>query len=375
MSKEVVKAEDFGLNEIQATEIQKGLQQIIEERNILSQSYSEIIQLEITTENLIKFRELRLKIRDNRTKGIEPWHKTNKEFYLRGGQFLDAIKKKEVMENERMETNLLENENFFENKEKERLQTLHNERFAIASQFVEDLTGINFSDMEEDVFTAYISAKQKQFNEQLEAKRQAEIDAIQREQKVILFNERKNQLIPYWNFLDENEDLIDYSEISKFDFQILLNKVKLNKSKHDEQQEKIRLENEKLKAEADERDRLQAERIKQDEDLRLKEKQEFEAKLKIENDKRLKIEADLKAKELAENIRLDNLRLEEQKRTESLRLEELQPDRQKITKWLNDCHLSFTPNVNPEFHKVACEIHQRHEGFLKWANELINSVK
>ncbi len=117
-----VNPKEFGIEETKANELTSGLSTTLIEREALKESYKSIISLEITEDNLDKFKDLRIKIRDNRTKGIEKWHKANKEFFLTGGRFVDAIKNKEIIINEEMEAKLLAAEKFFENKEKERLK-------------------------------------------------------------------------------------------------------------------------------------------------------------------------------------------------------------------------------------------------------------
>jgi len=97
-----VNPTEFGLEPIKAQEMVSGLNTVIAEREVLKNAYIDVIGLEITSENLSTFKELRLKIVKNRTQGIEKWHKTNKAFYLAGGRFVDAIKNKEIAENERM---------------------------------------------------------------------------------------------------------------------------------------------------------------------------------------------------------------------------------------------------------------------------------
>lgn len=164
----------YGLDEKKAEQMTSGLVSILSERDILSGIYLRVINQELNGETLDEARSLRLKIRDNRTKGIEAWHKTNKEFYLRGGQFVDAIKKVQVLENERMEDALLGIEKYFENKEKERQQKLHDERIVIISQYVDDITGLDFRAMADDVFEAFVSAKKIAQESRIEAERIAE---------------------------------------------------------------------------------------------------------------------------------------------------------------------------------------------------------
>ena len=101
-----IKATDYGLEKEKGKELTKGLESILLEREPLINSYNDVIELEITEENIKVFKELRLMISKNRTKGIENWHKVNKNYFLTGGRFIDAIKNKEIAENIRMEATL-----------------------------------------------------------------------------------------------------------------------------------------------------------------------------------------------------------------------------------------------------------------------------
>src|SRR5699024_3889200 len=125
MSTELVKAEDFGIEKKQEKDLMGNLPQIKKERETLEAQYSEVVKLDVDNpESSKKARELRLLIRKNRTKGIDVWHKNAKEFFLKGGQFVDAIKRKEIEVNQRMEENLLEIEEYAERKEAERKERL-----------------------------------------------------------------------------------------------------------------------------------------------------------------------------------------------------------------------------------------------------------
>lgn len=174
-----VDPKQYGLEESKANQMLSGLTPIFEERTILAENYNRVIKQELNDETLKEARELRLKIRDNRTKGIEAWHKVNKEFYLRGGQFVDAIKKKEVLENERMEDNLLSIEKHFENIEKEKQEALHNSRIEQIKPFVDDVTGLDFRTMQQDVFDAFLTAKKSAYEARIEAERKAEAERIE----------------------------------------------------------------------------------------------------------------------------------------------------------------------------------------------------
>ena len=120
---EVATAEIVETKNLPKTSI-SSLAVIQNEREALINAYDDVIELEITHKNIKIFKELRLKIRDNRTKGIEPWHTTNKAVSLAIGRTIDAIKNREVEVNKRMEESLLNAEKHFENLEKQRIDNL-----------------------------------------------------------------------------------------------------------------------------------------------------------------------------------------------------------------------------------------------------------
>lgn len=166
----------------QTEEIQKGLQVTKDERELLIKEFETVSKLEITEENLPKFKALRLKIVKNRTQGINEWHKKGKEVSLRLGQLYDSIKKEQSAINKGMEDKLFEAEKFFENREKERLEDLHRTRAEQVSPYIEDLDLRDFSGMEEDVWKAFFETKKKNFEEAEEAARKAEEERIKQEE-------------------------------------------------------------------------------------------------------------------------------------------------------------------------------------------------
>jgi len=89
---EKVDPKVYGLEEVKANELTKGLDVAISERDVLIEAYKDVISLEINEENLETFKSLRLQIVKNRTQGINKWHTASKSFFLAGGRFVDAIK-------------------------------------------------------------------------------------------------------------------------------------------------------------------------------------------------------------------------------------------------------------------------------------------
>lgn len=197
----LVDPKEYGLEEKKALELTSGLTTILTERETLKNAYIDVIDLEINEDNLGVFKELRLKIRDNRTKGIEKWHKVTKDFFLSGGRFIDSIKNKESLENERMETALLEKEKHFENLEKARLKAIHEERVGKLLPFNYEIGNVDFSAMDENMFNAIFFGAETNHKNKLEAERLAEeqrlkalrIEAEEKEKQRLELIELKKQ--------------------------------------------------------------------------------------------------------------------------------------------------------------------------------------
>lgn len=330
MTAELTKVDpkQYGLEESKATQMREGLTPIIEERMILAEQYQRVITQELNDATLKEARELRLKIRDNRTKGIEKWHSVNKEFYLRGGQFVDAIKKVEILENERMEDNLLSIEKHFENLEKEKQEALHTQRLILITPYVDDITALDFRTMQEDVFEAFLSAKKSAFEASIEAEKKAEAERL----------------------------------------------------------EAIRIENERIEAQRIENERLKKEN--EDKELQLEKERDEAAKAiaetnrlaKIESDKQAaileaqrketaRIQAELKAKQDAEiQATKEREALELQAKKEAEKLAKA-PIKKQLQVWVSSFEIGTVPD-----NETALLIAGKFQDFKAWANKQIDSL-
>lgn len=371
----VVNPIEFGLEEEKANELTVGLKTILLERVALVENYEDVINLEITEENLKTFKELRLRIRDNRTKGIEKWHKTNKAFFLTGGRFVDAIKNKEVAENERMEEALLKAEKHFENLEKERLEKLQNERVGLITTYVEDADLIDLSSMDEDFFNDYLQLKKTKFEEAekerlTEEKRvederlkeEARLKAIEvenaklkkeAEEKEVLHTKRNKELQPYIVFIRNYNDLINKSES---EYQKEFKDIKIGAEQHWEHQKQKEIEAERL--EDEKQKAIEVEQKKQD------------AILQKERQAKAKLEAELKAKKDAEI-------LEEKKRQEVISVQKAEaeakakaPIKDKLNDWISKLEID-TPPIDNE---VTKEIIEKFNSFKKWASKQVKDL-
>ena len=359
---EEIKPEIFGLEIAKANEMVSGLSTTIAEREVLKNAYIDVIELPITTETLPIFKELRLKIVKNRTQGIEKWHKNNKAFYLAGGKFVDAVKNKETAINEEMEAKLMEAEKFFENQQKAIAKELNDKRLLKLAPYVEDITGLTFAEFSDEDFDDYILGKKTKFeNAQKEA--EAQTLRIENENKIAkLYNERKELLLPYWNFILDADKDRNWGKFDEETFNNCFISYKLKKEKFDKEQEKIKSENDRLKAEADAKEKaLAIERAEAKEKADAIQK-ENERLLAIEKAKSDKIIADAEAKSDAEAEKI------EAERIEKLNLE-LAPVKIQLEQWVNSFEINMPNNLKDN--ATANEILLKFWAFKSWSKKQI----
>lgn len=337
----VLDPKTYGLEESKANEITSGLSQIISERKVLESMYSEVILLEITKENISKFRELRLKIRDNRTKGIETWRKANKEYSLRMGQFIDATAKKETIENERMEEALAENEKFFERQEAERIEKLKAQRIEECTPYSEFVPfGVDLGTLDGESYNSILNGAKLQ----LEAKKEAELKA-------------ENERIEAERIAEEKRAAEAKAEAERIEAQRIENERLKKEAEAREKQ--IEAERQQQIAENVERERLaEIERKKQAEIQSQK-----DAEIKKEREAREKLEAENKAKETA------RLEAERQAIFVAEKLAKA-PVKKQLKQWVDSFQLPIT-NVDNETSK---EIQAKFQAFKKWSETQINNL-
>ena len=392
---QLVNPQEFGLEAEKANEMVSNLKSTIAEREVLQNAYIDVIDLEVTKENIPTFKELRLKLVKNRTT-IEKWHKSNKAFFLAGGRYVDAIRNKEILVNQEMESKLMDAEKHFENLERERLTQLQNKRVEQLSKYVEDANERDLSSMDEDVWEAYLSAKKKAYEDRIEAERKAEAERLENEILDKIAQDRRFEIAPYAQFNEGNHDL---RSMTNEDYSNLLKSLKDAKNLYEAEQEKIRLENERLKKEAEkkeleakkERQRIENERAaeaKKQAEMLAKQKAESERLAKLEAEKteklrkeqeailikerqdRAKLEAELKAKRNAE-IEAENKRIEAEKlaKLEADKLAKA-PIKKQLNLWVDSFEI---PVLNVDNEKATL-IKEKFEAFKKWSKSEINKI-
>lgn len=318
---EEIKPEIYGLEPKEANQLTSGIDVIAAELKILKNAYVDVIELEINTENLPIFKDLRKNFTKNRT-SREKLRKAKKSYFLNGGRFVDAIFKNIDAECELMESKLLEAEKYFENLEKQKAKDLNDARIERIRPFVDDVTGLDFAPMNDEDFDDYLLGKKTRFEN---AQKEAEAEALRIE------NERLAEI--------ERQKAIE-AENTKL------------RAEAEAKEKELAIERAKAKAEAD---RIEAEN---------------NAKLKAEKEAKAKIEAELQAKKDAE-IKAENQRLAklEAERKEAEKLAKA-PIKNQLVVWVNSFEL---PECNVE-NSTSKEIIEKFEAFKKWSINQINNL-
>jgi len=311
---EEVKPSLFGIEESKAQGMVSGLSVTFAEREVLKNAYVDVIELELNSENLPTFKELRLKLVKNRT-SIEKWHKENKAFYLAGGRFVDAIKNKEILVGQEMELKLMDAEKFFERQEAEKAKELNELRISKISPYVENAQQMDFKEFSDEDFEYFVYGKKAKHEQRIEAE-----------------------------LFAENQKILDAkAEADRLEAQ--------------------RLENVKLKAEADATaTKIESERAEQAKAQAVKDA-ETQRQLKEASDARAKVEEELQAVKDAE-LKAENARIAKEK-SDKLEADKLAkaPVKKQLSIWVETFEIPLPKVAN----ETTLDIARKFEAFKKWA--------
>lgn len=350
-----INPKEFGIEETKAGELIGNLPQITAERSVLETQYNDVVRLDIEDPKTASIaRELRLKIRDNRTKGLNVWHKTTKDVFLRAGQFIDALKNREIAVNERMEENLQEIELHFERKEQARKEALKQQRSEIIKPYFEFFPNIDLANATEEDFQKALNGAKLQFDAKVEADKKAEQERIEQQKKEAAEREAIRL---------ENERLKKEAQAKEAQLE----------AERKAAAEVQRVIEEKAKQEREHAAKIQAEL----EAKAQKERAEQERILQQEREAAEKLRAEIKAKEDAEKQAIENARIEaerlEKEKLESLRQAALAPRKDKLKSWVDSFEIPTIPvDQNDE---IALEIVAKYNAFKAWAVGKIAEIK
>jgi hypothetical protein len=320
---------EFGLTDQTAKNIQDQFAPMLAKMVELENEYNEVINLLPTDpERPKKAKEVRLKYVKIRT-GTAEIHKQQKSFYLNGGRFVDGWKNAQIFASNQKENALEAIEKEEENRQKQIIENLQNHRAELIRHYVDDTTMLKLGEMPEDVFTAYLAAKKQNYLDRIEAERKAEADRIEREKQEAIERERIKV---------ENEKLkaeaMEREGLMKIEREKAAKELAEQKAKAEA--ERLKIEKQR-KAEAMERERLQ---------------KELDAKAEAERKEKAAKEAADKAAKLAAD-----------KAAKA-------PVKKQLSGWVDSFDL---PKIAID-NEITKQVIQKHEAFKSWAKTQIENL-
>lgn len=290
-NKLVVVIKEQGLKETQSKMLLDKFTGFFEEASKWEKEASAIVITdESQVEEMAKAREIRLALKNIRV-NAEKVRISLKEEIVRQGKAIDGIANVVKALVVPLEEHLEKQEKFIENIKKEREEKLLADRTEKLLQYVEDISFYNVKDMSDEAFEVLLSNSKMIFDKKKEDERIAEEKRIEEQKKIETFNGRKIMLAPYSFFFGAVEEKLTL-ETTDSEFKALLTKLSHFKKEYDDEQEKIRIENDKLKKDAEKKD-AEAKKEKEIADAKIKALEDEKAK-KDADEKKAKAEADEK---------------------------------------------------------------------------------
>lgn len=302
---------EFGLSDNQAAQVEAAFRPMLEKMVGLEDEYNRVVSLPITPETIKEAHDLRMEYVRIRT-GTAKIHKNAKAFYLAGGRFVDGWKNAQHFASQGKEEKLKAIEDYYENLERERIAKLQAERASTLQEYEPGYIPEDLGKMEAEVWDKYLLGVKLAYDQRIEAERKAEEERIAKEKAEA------------------------------------------------EEREKIRQENERLKAEAEAREKEVAE----EKAKAAAERAELEAKAKAEAEARAKLEAEARERAAAEKRKQEEeRRLREQA--------EAAPDVEKIKAFASE--IESVCNRRPAVEsRQAMEVIEKAIGHLRQVSEWLN---
>lgn len=319
-------------------------------RQVVEESRGIQVTDESQKDEMAKAHELRMVLRDIRTKEIEPTRVKLKEQNLRENKAIDGISNILKALIVPAEEYLEKQERFAELKEAERKARVYGERVEKLSRYVSDVTLYNIRDMADEVFENLLAGCKASWEKAKDDEEKAKLEREEELRKDKLEISRKMELAPYIQFTRELS--VDLRTLPEKEYKTILTTAKHQMMEYEAKQEETRKENEKLRKEAEENEKaLAKERAEQAEKLRKlsAEKEKAEAKLRAEKEAQAKKEAEDKVAADAK------VRVEEEAKRQAL----LAPDKEKL---LNLAHtLQMLPFPAVESYKARGILEQTEQ--------------
>lgn len=298
----VAQATEYGIEPQKAKNLVGNLPQLQEERAALATQYNQILVMDIESPETSKIaKDIRLKIRDNRTKGLVVWHKTTKDYFLKAGQFIDAIKRKEEAINIQMEENLEQIEKYLEVKKEKEKAELQQRRMEIVKDYLEFIPFTDFTIQSDEEFQHIVDYAVNRYNEKMVKIKQEEERLLEEKRRKEVTDKNYFALLPYSLFIDSFNEL-DFYNLSQAQINVFIEHAVKRKEETEAEareakkraDEEIELMRKELEIERKRKEKeAEAERKRREKEVEA-ERKKIQEKLEIERKEKEKLQEELK---------------------------------------------------------------------------------
>ena len=280
---QIIKASDYGIEQKTGNGIEDSFAPIVAETKELTKTYALLLSEEMSAELCEKakaFDKLLLATEKN----IIKTHKLQKDFSLQYGRLCDAHKNQKMNPITQMREKMGAVKKHFETIEADRLKALQLKRAERLSTYVEDAHERNLIKFEEDEFEALYTIKKKEYEIRIELEKQAEADRIAKEKAEAIERERirlENETLKAEAIESQRLAAIEADKRAKADAARLAKEEAETKAREAKEDEAQRVRDVEAKKQRDAQQKLSDQ---------LKAKEEAEAKAKRDEAQRLQSE-------------------------------------------------------------------------------------
>jgi len=280
---QIIKASDYGIEQKTGNGIEDSFAPIVAETKELTKTYALLLSGEMSAELCEKakaFDKLLLATEKN----IIKTHKLQKDFSLQYGRLCDAHKNQKMNPITQMREKMGAVKKHFETIEADRLKALQLQRAERLAVYVEDAHERNLIKFEEDEFEALYTIKKKEYEIRIELEKQAEADRIAKEKAEAIERERirlENETLKAEAIESQRLAAIEADKRAKADAARLAKEEAETKAREAKEDEAQRVRDVEAKKQRDAQQKLSDQ---------LKAKEEAEAKAKRDEAQRLQSE-------------------------------------------------------------------------------------
>lgn len=367
----------FGLEEKTALTIRNGLSDFLFEAEEWSKKAEGLVITDPSQLAEMKMaRDARLYVKGVRI-AADKRRKELKEDSKRYGDTVQAVYNLIESRLKPIEEHLKEQEDFIEIQREKVIEESRLRRTAELQPYSEFIPpGVDLGLMTEDNYRTLLDNSKFLLQRRIDEAKKVEEEKLERERLDKLEHERKLIVAPYSQFITEDMSLRD---MSAEDFSTVVEGLKAAKGDYDGKQEELRKENERLRAEADEANRIAAEaaaKQKEINDKMIREAKDREAKIKADADKKLKDEREERER-LEKQIAIKQAEERKQKEAadKAAKKAAAAPDKTKMKVVRDQINAIVMPELKTdEFLAIAKNTSELLKKVVKYMDEIMEEI-